>query len=518
MSGRLIAVSCAVVLVMLPATAQAASRVSGDFNGDGYDDLAIGVPEEDHSGAGNAGAVNVIYGAASGLGPAGNQFFSQADPALGDPPESGDRFGDTVATGDFNNDGYSDLAIGVPREDVGSAADAGAVHVLYGSPAGLTASGSQFWTQDSPGIEDGAEAGDRFGTALSAGRSRGALAPDDLAIGARFEDVRSVRDAGAVNVIYGSVSGLTAAGSQFWHQDRAWIKNIAEDGDRFGTAVSWGDFNGDGSDDLAITVPREDTKSTANAGAAAVIYGSGAGLDSAGNQLWHQDSPGIEGTALGGDMIGSSLATGDFNGDTRDDLAIGFDGDNVDGKSHTGGANVIYGSATGLDVPGNQFLSQNYPGIEDVVEGGDTWAWAMTAGDFNGDGLDDLAVGARREDIGSITNAGGVNVIPGSTSGLTGDGDAFVSQDTPGVEDDAEAGDEFGAALSAADFNGDGRDDLAVGVYMEDIAGVANSGAINVLYDALAPASSPNQFWHQDSPGILDRVEDGDRFSYALPM
>ena len=518
MLRRFAALAFALVLVLLPATAQAASEVSGDFNGDGHDDLAIGVPEENHSGAGNAGAVNVIYGTAAGLDAAGNQYWSQADPTLGETPESGDRFGDALAAGDFNNDGHDDLAIGAPRDSAGSVAGAGVVHVLFGSASGLSAAGNQLWTQDAPGVEDAAETGDRFGASLSAGRSRSPLAPDDLAIGVPFENIGSTSDAGAINLLYGSASGLTSSDDQFWNQNVSGIENEANGADRFGTAVAWGDFDGDGSGDLAITIPREDAGSTANAGAAAVIYGSGAGLTSSGDQLWNQNSPGIENTAAGSDMIGSSLATGDFDGDGRGDLAIGFDADNVNGKSHTGGVNVIYGTGDGLDASGDQFWSQDDPGIEDTSDGGDTWGWAMTAGDLNADGLDDLAVGARREDFSSITNAGAVNVIPGSLGpGLTTAGDVFITQNTPGIEDDAEAFDEFAGALATGDLNGDGRDDLTVGVYLEDIGGIADGGAVNVLYEALAPDNSANQFWHQDSTDILDRVEDGDRFGYALP-
>src|SRR5919198_5628860 len=69
--------------------------------------------------------------------------------------------------GDFNGDGFADLAVGVPLEDVGTVANAGAVNVIYGSAAGLTAAGNQFWHENKGGIDDSAEPGDRFGSGLA---------------------------------------------------------------------------------------------------------------------------------------------------------------------------------------------------------------------------------------------------------------------------------------------------------------------------------------------------------------
>ena len=84
-----------------------------------------------------------------------------------DSSEQYDYFGRALATGDFDADGYADLAIGVPYEDLDTIGDAGAVNVVYGSSGGLSATDDEFWNQDTAFVEGGAETGDRFGYALA---------------------------------------------------------------------------------------------------------------------------------------------------------------------------------------------------------------------------------------------------------------------------------------------------------------------------------------------------------------
>src|SRR6266540_2679808 len=144
-----------------------------DFNNDGFTDLAVGVIQEDVGAVGDAGAVNVLYGSAGGLQATSpdDQFWNQDSPGVRDAAEGLDQFGRSLRAGDFNNDGFADLAVGVPDEDVGTASDAGAVNVLYGSAGGLQATfpDDQFWHQDSPGVRDAAEVGEWFGASLGAG-------------------------------------------------------------------------------------------------------------------------------------------------------------------------------------------------------------------------------------------------------------------------------------------------------------------------------------------------------------
>jgi FG-GAP repeat len=497
------------------APAPAAGSLRADFNQDGLADLAIGVAWEDVGAAGGAGAVHVLYGTADGLSGAGSQFLTQDSPEVRGSAESGDFFGSALAAGDFDHDGYADLAVAAPDEDVGGVVDAGAVNVLYGSAGGLTGVGSQYFTQDSRGVGSSAESGDFFGSALTAG-DFDLDGSADLAIGVIFEDVGSVFNAGGVNVLYGGAGGLTGVGSQFFTPDTPGVPSSAEALDNFGLALAAGDFDHDGSADLAIG-SLEDVGAIDTAGAVTVLYGSTAGLTSAGSQRFTQDTPGVGSTAETSDAFGAALTAGDFNHDGFADLAVGAPLEDVGGDVLAGAVNVLYGSAGGLTGVGSQYFTQDSRGVGSSAESGDFFGSALTAGDFDLDGSADLAIGAPREDVGGGFEVGAVNVLYGSAGGLTGTGSHYFTQDSPGVGSSAEGGDLFGAALATGDFNLDGFADLAVGAPGETIGAAFDAGAVNVLDGSAGGLTGTgSQYLTQNTAGVPSGAEEEDFFGAAL--
>jgi hypothetical protein len=423
---------------------------SGDFNDDGFTDLAVGAPNETVGTAEGAGAVNVLFGSAGGLTGTGSQLFTHGN-TIGsglDTPSS--RFGAALAAGDFDAEGPKDLAIGHPGSSGTAVVGAGAVIVLDGSPSGLVTPG-QFFAQDSPGVGSDPEEFDFFGETLAVGDFNNS-GTEDLAVGVPFEDVGAVTEAGAVNVLYGRpVTGLTGSNSQIFTQDTPGVGSSAEAFDSFGLALAGGDFNADDADDLAIGAPGEAVGTVPGAGAVNVLYGSTSRLTGTGSQIFTQDTAGVGSTAEEFDSFGDALAVGDFNNSGTEDLAVGTPFEAVGAVQGAGAVNVLYGRpVTGLTGSSSQIFTQDTPGVGSTAEEFDVFGLALAGGDFNADDADDLAIGAPGEAVGAVPVAGAVNVLPGSTSRLSGTGSQLFIQDTPGVPSASEEFDAFGQALDAA--------------------------------------------------------------------
>jgi len=196
-----------------------------NFDNDPFDDLAVGVPGEDIGAVVDAGTVVTVYGGDSQA----PGTFRQGAGGVAGAAERGDRFGAALAIGRFNDDPYSDVAVGVPGEDVGTAADAGAVNLVEGTDAGLRP--GALYLQGHP------ERGDRFGSSLTLNYFLADLGAD-LAVGAPGETVNGVAGAGAVSLFDGNA---TAPG-------REWLLYVdlgpdatapARPGDAFGASVGW---------------------------------------------------------------------------------------------------------------------------------------------------------------------------------------------------------------------------------------------------------------------------------------
>lgn len=484
------------------ATVEAAANAGtkADFNGDGYIDLAIGAPFEGIGTAEAAGAVHILYGTAQGLKKTKNQLWHQNSSGIPGNAENPDLFGEALAPGDFNGDGYADLAIGAPGEDN----FAGVVHILYGSAGGLKKSKTQLWSQDSAGVPGVAQLNDAFGRALATGNfnNDGYI---DLAIGAPGDS----ETGGMITILYGAANGLTGSGSQAFHRNAQ--PNPAQGG-AFGSALASGNFDNSGGDDLAIGVPFISSA----AGEVVVLYGlNNSGLSLANKQTWNQNSTNVADTAEAGDYFGATLAVGDFNGNGYADLAIGVPDEDVLVSPNAGAVHVLYGSASRLTGNGSQFWHQDSPNVPGAdLTPNERFGAALAAGDFDGNSYDDLAVGTPGEDhdVLTINDHGIVHIFNGGAGGMTPSPMTW-HQDVFNVLDITESGDRFGSSLQTGDFNNDGYADMAVGVPSEDIGAIDDAGAAQVLYGTINGINAAgNQFWHQDSAGIKDTAEINDFF------
>ena len=544
------------------SAASTGDRVT-DFNGDGFEDLAIGVYREDigtNNALTDAGSVNVIHGSEIGLSALidsgsgtglANQEWTQSTPGVLSVAKDGERFGQSVAAGDFDNDGYSDMVVGVPSEEVaGLCCNVGGINVIYGSSGGLSTTASvtnQVINQNSPNVQGVAKADDDFGQSVTVGDFNND-GYDDVAVGAPGEPVTTnsgtFDNAGVVNLIYGSSQGLSATvvsgtglADQIWSQNTKDIEGIPSQDDFFGFSLASGDFNDDSYDDLAIGMRGEGaTSQFLGPGAVSIIYGSPTGLSATfvADQLIQEGKDGVDGVKGTVDDFGYSLASGDFDNDGYDDLIIG----NPQERGHNGGVNIIYGTASGLSATArdDQFFSgEDTSGPNDLEgEGAGRLGSSLAAGDFNSDGYADVAIGS--PDAGAPlpgtfgeADEGVVNVIYGSPSGLslTFVPDQFWHQNSPNIQETASEADNFGYAVTSGDYNGDSYEDLAIGVIMEDVNHdtIDRAGLVQIIYgssDGLSATGAndgsgrSDQVWFQNSPDIKGVSEVDDFFGSAL--
>ncbi|MFE5604471.1 FG-GAP-like repeat-containing protein [Streptomyces coelicoflavus] len=421
--------------------------------------------------------------------------------------------------GDYNGDGRADLAVGVPETTVGGKAGAGSVGVLPGAAGGPDRTAKVLISQGVDGVPGGSEPGDGLGTDIAYGNLNGDRYADLAVSAPGEEDGSGQSDQGAVTVLYGGADGFTAepAMGMAPSADRA-------SGARLGQALTAGDFDGDGRDELAAFAPGTGVVAVSDAlgfptltdlsdGAVSAPDMAAGDFDSDGYTdlaVTYRAADGstpltvIPGSAdgLAPDAArtvtgGSSLATGDIDGDGRTDLVVGQP------DAVTGGRITAYsGSADGLNATGVS-LDQNSASVPGGSESGDDLGASVSTGDVDGDGYADILAGLPGEDLTvsgtAHADAGTVLVFRGSAAGLTGAGSATYNASATGFGGAAETGDRLGTAASLADFDGDGHADLGIG---SDGENAGEGTVVSLLSPGGVPATTSSAYYGPGTFGL----------------
>jgi hypothetical protein len=376
------------------ATSFGASMATMDLDHDGCSELIVGAPDlETQPVTSQVGSVYLFSGSRTGLYSTGVQVLTTST--------DGDGFGSAVAVASRSDSptDLSDLWIGAPDRTVEGKADAGAVDHYVVSAAGVPTF-SDTVTADTTGIGGVVNAGAHFGQVLSAQSG-------EVLIGAPDDTVSRKAGAGSATVGYVDDFGHVTSG-HFWTQDKLGVPGTAEVGDHFGAAVY------DAAGFQAVGVPGEDLGSLVDAGLVQVFSGAKFVED------LDQGTPGVPGITEAGDRFGASLAIGVWlTCQETADIAVGSPGEDV-------GTIVDGGTVTVIALPGStpacaaQLLTQGTGGLGGAVEKGDqvgaTLSILRGRDDFDEDDQDALVIGVPFEDLGSVVDAGMVQVHrPGHT-------------------------------------------------------------------------------------------------------
>ncbi len=465
---------------------------SGDVNGDGFDDIVISGRNADNGGV-DSGATYVVFGKAGAW--SATSSLSTLNGTTGfrlDGSIAVDRTSSSIAVGDMNGDNYADILIGASEASYNNITNAGSVYGVYGRPSSdpipLTSGANDLNTLcECPGTPptenafrlDGVAANDRAGYSTTIGDINGDGFGDAI-IGAYNAGFATA--AGYTYVVFGSSTGIN------WHPDSLSTLNgttgFRLDGvsswEYSGFAVSSGDINNDGYDDVIIGAPG----ATGSAGYTYVVFGK-AGAWAASTDL--STLNGTTGFKLNGnaaDYTSNALSSGDINRDGFDDVIIG----SASSGGGVGYTYVVFGKAGAWAATTALSALNGTTGFRlDGATAGDFSATSVSSGDINNDGYNDVIVGAS-----DGNSAAGYTYVVFGKSGAWAASTALSSLNgTTGFRlDGVNAGDHVGVTVASGNINGDAYDDVIVGANGTDALGVSGGSTYVVFGKAGAWAAS----------------------------
>ncbi len=384
--------------------------VAGDFDGDGRDEIALGY-RFGGLGLSVGGHVSIMQRGANGVWSL-QQTIRQGLGSFAGIDEDTDQYGYAAAVGDFNDDGYDDLAIGVRRETPDAtpgSSGGGAVHVVYGSSTGLTGVGDRMVTPANIGLALIAGNAPELGAALAAGDFDGD-GKDDLAIGAPFAPCAGQQAVGAVAIVRGSSTGLTTADARLLQPGVAGMPGDCSTTRKFGAALAAGRFNLF-EDGLVVGAPESTVAAVVLSGEVYLLPGSISGPSATGAQT--ASLANLPGGALQSAFFGNQLAVGQLRSG-RISVAISGHLETVGGIEAAGAVRILHKSslfAGPFDLAASERWTANTRLGVGPPGTAHTFGTSVGIGDFNGDDLSDLAIGVPGFDDGADADAGAVQFV-----------------------------------------------------------------------------------------------------------